>query len=133
LLHGLLIDQSLAILADSVCTIIVALYTNATRFITLWANQHDIRDVEWCFKLDPTRVNCSSLGLDLALVLGMDIYTLHYHPVLIWQDFNNFTALAFFFNLAANNFNGIALTNLDSHRSLLDWPKVLPGPAKQFS
>jgi hypothetical protein len=133
LLHGWLIDQCLTILADTVCTIIVALYTNAARFIALWANQHDIRDIKRSFELDPTRVNRSSLRLDLSLVLSMDVYTLHNHPVFVWQDLNYFTALALFFNFPANYFNGITLTNLDSHRSLLDWPKALPGPAIQFS
>jgi hypothetical protein len=133
MLHRRLIDQRLTIFADAVSTFIIALNANTTRFVTLRADKHNIRDVQGCFELDASGVNGPTLGLNLALVFGMHVYTLHHHPMLIWQDFDHLAAFALFFNFSADDFNGIPFSDLDSHRSLLNWPKALPGPAKQSS
>jgi hypothetical protein len=133
MLHWRLIDQRLALLANAVCAIIVALDTNTGRFTALWAYQHNVRDVERGLKLDAARVNRATLSLNLTLVFGMNVHALHNHPVLIRQNLDHFAALTLFFDFSADDFNGIAFTDLDSHRSLLNWPRALPGPAKQSS
>jgi hypothetical protein len=116
MLHRRLIDQRLAIFTNAVRTIIIALNTYTAWFITLRTYKHYIRDVERCFELDPTGVNSPTLGLNLALVLSMDIYALYYHSMFIWQDLDDLAALTFFFNFSADDLNGIPFSDLDSHR-----------------
>jgi hypothetical protein len=55
------------------------------------------------------------LRLHLALVFLTQIHTLDDNPVIVWQDPDHFTALAFIFKAATNNFNSITFTNLYSH------------------
>jgi hypothetical protein len=133
MLHRRLIDQLFTVLTHPVYTVFVALYTHADGFTTLGAHQHNVRDVKRGFELDSTGVYRSALSLYLFLVLGMDIQALDNQSSFIWQDFNHFTALTFFFELPADYFNGITFSDLDFHHTLLNWPKALPGPAKQSS
>jgi hypothetical protein len=97
MLHQGLIDQCLAIFADAVRTVIIALNTYPARLITLWANKHNIRDIERCFELDAAWVNSPSLGLYLSLVLGMDVHTLHNHPMFFRKYLDDLATLTFFF------------------------------------
>ena len=86
-------------------------------------------------KLNASGIDLAScLSLDLALVLGTDIDTLHNYTTFIWQNVNHFAALSFIFEASTDNFNGIAFANLYSHSFTLPrWPKALPEPAKRFS
>ena len=100
MLHWRLINQRLAFLTDAVCAVFIALNTHTGRFTALRADQHYIRDIERGLELDAPRVNGATLGLDLALVLGMDIHALHHHPVLVRQNLDDFAALAFVFEFS---------------------------------
>jgi hypothetical protein len=133
MLHRRLIYQRLAFLADAVHAVIVMLDTDTGWFTALRADQHNVRYVKRGFEFDTTGVNGTALGLDLLLMLGMDIQALDNQTLLVGQDFDHLTTLTFLFDLSADNFNGITFADLDSHRSLLNWPKALPGPAKQSS
>jgi hypothetical protein len=97
------------------------LYTNAGRFAALWADQHNVRDIERGLELDTSRVDRAALSLDLPLVFGMDVYTLHHDPVFFRQNLDHFAAFSLFFNFPADNFNGITFTDLHFHRSLLNY------------
>ena len=70
-------------LANPASGFAITLDAQAGRLSTLRANQHHIRDDEWGLQSAHARVNCPALGLDLALVLGADVDTLHDNPVLI--------------------------------------------------
>jgi hypothetical protein len=120
MLHRGLVNQRLALLADAVCAVIVALNTDASGFATFRTDQHNVRDVERGLKLDAARVDRTALGLDLTLVFGVYIHALHDHTVLVRKYFNHLAAFTLFFNFPADDFNGITFTNLDSHRSLLN-------------
>ena len=103
------------------------------RLAALGADQHNVRDVKRGFKFQTTGVDGAALSLDCFLVLGMNIQALDNQARLIRQYFDHLAALALLLDLSADNFNGITFTDLDFHRSLLNWPKALPGPAKQSS
>jgi hypothetical protein len=133
MLHQPLIDQRMALLANPVRPFLIPLDSNASCLIAFGAYQQDFRDIEWSLEFDATRVDCATLGLNLALVLCMDIHSLHHDPMLFGEDFNNLTALALFLHLSADDFNGITFSNLDSHRLLLNRLKALPEPVKQSS
>jgi hypothetical protein len=133
MLHRRLVDQRLAFLADAVYAVFVMLDIHTSRLTAFGADQHNIRDVKRGFKLDATGINGAALSLDLFLMLRVDIQTLDNHALLIRQDLDNLATLAFLLDLPADNFNGITFTDLDFHRSLLNRPKALLGPAKQSS
>jgi hypothetical protein len=109
------------------------LYSYTRRFTALGTDQHYIRDVKRSLKFDPSGGDGAPLGLDLLLMLGMHIQAPDDLPPLVRHDFDHLTALAFLLDLAADKFNGITFSNLYFHRSLLNWPKALPEPAKQSS
>jgi hypothetical protein len=111
-----LINKSLTVFADPVDAVIVALHGNAGRLTALRANQHDIRDVNRSFELDAARVDVAAgLGLDLFLMLGADVHTLAYNTAVINKNIDHFTALAFIFEAATDDFNGVAFANLYFH------------------
>jgi hypothetical protein len=60
-------------------------------------------------------INCPALSLDLALVLRVDVYSLHDNPVFFGQHPNHLTALALVLRAAVDYFNCIAFFNLDLH------------------
>jgi hypothetical protein len=132
-LHRRLVYQRLAFFADAVYAVIVMLNAHAGRLTALGTDQHYVRYVHWGLEFNATGVNGAALCLDLLLVLGMDVQALDDYALLIGQDFDHLTALAFLLDLPADDFNGITFTDLDSHISLLNWLKVLPGPVKQSS
>src|SRR5208337_2970809 len=130
MLHGL-INQLLAAFANSVRAGLIALNSNPYRLIAFRANQHHIRDINRPFKLNATGIDISaSLRLNLALVLGTNAYTLHHHTVLFHHHIDDFTAFAFVFEAAADNFHSIAFTDLHSHSNT---PTALPGPTTRSS
>jgi hypothetical protein len=115
MLHKL-INHSLAFFAHSVSAFIIALYVNACRLSALRANQHDIRDIQLTLELDTTRIDLHAcLGLNLTLVLGTDIDTLHHDTSLIRQNVDHFAAFPFILEASADYFYSIAFTNLDFH------------------
>jgi hypothetical protein len=48
-------------------------------------------------------------------MLGANIDTLHNNAAILQQHIDHFTALAFVFEAATNDFYGIAFTDLDFH------------------
>jgi hypothetical protein len=133
MLHRRLIYQRLAFLADAVYAVFVMLDIHPRWLTALGADQHNVGDIKRGFEFDAPGVNGAALSLHLLLMLGVDVQALDDNPPLVRQDFNHLTALPFLLDLPADNFNGITFTDLDSHRSLLNWPKALPGPVKQSS
>jgi hypothetical protein len=133
MLHRRLIDQRLAFLADTVYAAIVMLDIYTGWLTALGADQHNIRYVKRSFKLKTARIDGTALSLNCLLMLGMDIQALDDHAMLIRQDFDYLAAFPFVFYLSADQLNGITFTNLNSHRSLLNRPKALRGPAIQSS
>jgi hypothetical protein len=89
-----LVDGLSTIHTDSLGSIFFTLDTNPRGFITLWANQHDIRDMDWGFKFDNTGRECATLGLNLTLVFLPDIYPRYHYTLVIGEHPNHLTALA---------------------------------------
>jgi hypothetical protein len=115
MLHGL-IDQLSTAFANAVCAGLVTLNANACRFITLRADQHHIRDVDRSLELDTTGIDlAAALRLHLALVLDVDVHTLYHYAIGVRQHIDDLAALAFVFEAAADNFDGIAFADLYSH------------------
>src|SRR5215207_6997446 len=111
-----LINQRLTVFADSTRPIFIALNCNTCRLTAFRAYEHHIRDVDRSFELDPARINIATcLGLHLLLMLGANIHTLDNNTTILQQHIDDFPALAFIFQAATNDFDGIAFTNLDSH------------------
>jgi hypothetical protein len=133
LLHWRLVDQSLAIFAYPVGTVFIPRNRYTGCFAALGAYEHDVRDIKRGFELYAARVDRAPLGLHLALMLGMDIYTLDNQPVFFWQNFNDFAAFPLVFQFSADDLNGITFPDLHSHRSLLTCPRALLGLVTQFS
>src|SRR5271157_3707922 len=130
MLHSL-INQLLAAFANSVRAGLIALNSNAYRLIAFRANQHHIRDINRPFKLNPARIDISScLGLHLALMLGADAYALYHYAVFPHHHIDDFTALAFVLDAAADDFHSIAFTDLHSHSNT---PTALPEPTTRSS
>jgi hypothetical protein len=74
--------------------------------------------MDLALKLDATGIYLPAcLGLNLALVFGTDIDTLHHHAILIRQDIDHFAAFAFVFEAPTDDFYSVAFANLDSHTS----------------
>jgi hypothetical protein len=115
-----LFNLRLAFLADAVRATIIALDTDTSRLVTLRANQHYIRNRKRGFEFNTARIDRAALGLHLALMLGMNINTRHHQAACDWQDLDHLATLALIFQLSADYLNGIALTDLDVHRSLLN-------------
>jgi hypothetical protein len=128
MLHRRLIYQRMAFLADAVYAVIVMLDIYPGRLTALGTDQHNIRDVKRSFKLKTAGIDGTALSLDGLLMLGVDIQALDDQAILIRQDFDHLATLSFILYLSADKLNGITFTNLDSHRSLLNRPKALPGP-----
>jgi hypothetical protein len=79
-----LIDQRLAIFADTTSPIFIALYGNARRFTALRADQHHVRDIDRALELDTTRVDIATgLRLHLLLVLGANIHALYDYAAIL--------------------------------------------------
>src|ERR1035437_405786 len=75
-----LVNQSLAVLANSVRPGFIAGNAYTGSLTALWANQHDIRNMQRAFEFDAARIDRSSLaGLSLFLVLGENVHTLHHY------------------------------------------------------
>src|SRR5689334_463440 len=111
-----LIDQRLTVFADATSPILIPLNRHTRGFTTFRADQHDIGDVDRAFELNSARVNVATgLGLHLLLMLGANIDTLDNNAAIVQKHVDDFTALAFIFQAATNDFYGIAFTNLDSH------------------
>src|SRR5512138_1502727 len=111
-----LINQRITILAHAPSPILIPLNFDAGRLATLRANQHHIRDIDRSLELAAARVDImTGLGVYLFLMLGADVDTLHYKAAVFQQHVDHLSALAFVFQAATNDFDGIAFTNLDSH------------------
>jgi hypothetical protein len=111
-----LIDQRFTVFADTTRPILIALYRHTGRLTAFWAHQHYVRDVDRTLELDAAWVNVTTgLGLDLLLMFGANVHTLHYDAAVIQQHVVHFTAIAFILQAADNDFDSIAFTNLDSH------------------
>jgi hypothetical protein len=48
-------------------------------------------------------------------VLGANVHTLDYHTAVIKENIDHLTALAFIFEAATDDFNGVAFANLYFH------------------
>jgi len=70
--------------------------------MALGANQHHIRNVERRFELDNARRNGAPLGLDLTLMLGVQVQPLHNQAFFGRHHFDDFAFLAFILKPAAN-------------------------------
>jgi hypothetical protein len=53
--------------------------------------------------------------LDLALVLGVDVDTLHHNAVFVGKDIDHLAALALVFEAAADDLYRVTFTDLYSH------------------
>jgi hypothetical protein len=94
----------------------IPLNAYASGFAALRTNQHHIRKIHRALEFDQTRVDSSAaLGLNLALMLGAHVDTLHNNPMLIWNNPDNFAAFAFVFKLAIDDLYSITFTNLCFH------------------
>ena len=87
--------------------ILITLNFDARRLTALRADQHHVRNIEWSLELDTTRTNRAALSLHLALMLGMHVDALYYHPVLVRQNLDHFATFALVIEFPADNFNGI--------------------------
>jgi hypothetical protein len=133
-----LVNQSLAALANTVryefLTFLRTLDANASWFIALRTNQHDIGDINRGFELNTPRLNVATLArLGLFLVFGAEIDTLHNHPAFLRVYPDDLAALAFVFETATDNFDSIAFTDFYIHGFTPHWPRGLPAPVKQSS
>jgi hypothetical protein len=112
---GLFINHSFALFANPLNYITLTGNPYPGSFIAFGANQHHIRDVNGRFKAHLARVDRAAARLDLALVFGAQVDTLHHHPLLFGRDFNYFTAFASVLRATTDHFDRIALTNFDFH------------------
>jgi hypothetical protein len=71
-------------------------------------------------KLDTARIDLpTGLSLDLTLVFGTNVDTLHNNAILIWQNVDHLATFPFIFKAPADYLNSIAFANLDSHSNML--------------
>jgi hypothetical protein len=92
------------------------LHSNTGGFTAFWADQHHVRDIDLSLELDAARVEVATgLRLHLLLMLGANVHTQDDNTAFIQEHIDYFTALALVFQAAANDFDSIAFTNLDSH------------------
>jgi hypothetical protein len=90
-LHRLAVNDGIAFLTNALNGIFRALNPYTRQFLALWANEHDVRDMNRSFKLNHTRVHRPSTCLYLPLMLFAQIYALNYDGRILGQHPNNFT------------------------------------------
>src|SRR5574340_99371 len=132
---GLFVDYGFALLANPHrFAIIRAGETHTGYFAALRADQHDIGNVDGGLEADFAGGDGASLRLDLALMLGAQVYALNHNPAVLWQHTNDFAALAFIFQTAVDYFDRITFMNFQIHRfAPAPRPKLLPARGRQFS
>src|ERR1700690_4210796 len=110
------INQLFAVFTNAVRTSFIALNTNAHSLAALRANQHHIRNINRPFKLNAARIDLASgLCLHLTLMFGMNTDALHHYAAFFHHHIDDFTALAFVFEAAADHFHSIPFTDFHSH------------------